>query len=113
MPPLFIYVHCSCKDIFSMCLSQMCFFFFLVVTGKVTSVTPGPRGSAEVDVYIIKVHKKGQLKTTKRGPLMTVTITASCIKCPALRKGTQCSYNKQHLAAQILELFFSSSTSFM
>ncbi|XP_072542878.1 procollagen C-endopeptidase enhancer b [Salminus brasiliensis] len=58
-----------------------------VITGKVTSVTPASGGSVEVDIYVIKVYKKGQLNITKRGPIMSVTLTAPCMKCPSLRKG--------------------------
>uniref|UniRef100_W5LGV4 Procollagen C-endopeptidase enhancer b n=1 Tax=Astyanax mexicanus TaxID=7994 RepID=W5LGV4_ASTMX len=58
-----------------------------VLTGKITSLTPSSSGSVEVDVSIIKVYKKGQLNITKRGPIMSVTLTAPCVKCPALRKG--------------------------
>ncbi|XP_066537385.1 procollagen C-endopeptidase enhancer b isoform X2 [Hoplias malabaricus] len=58
-----------------------------VVTGKVTSMTPGSAGSVDVDVSIIKAHKTGRLNITKRGPIMSVTLTAPCMKCPALRKG--------------------------
>ncbi|KAF5902495.1 procollagen C-endopeptidase enhancer 2-like, partial [Clarias magur] len=59
-----------------------------VLTGKVTSVSPSPssRGSVEVDVYIMKVYKTGKLNITKRGPIMSVTLTVPCSKCPDLRK---------------------------
>ncbi|MCJ8731479.1 hypothetical protein PDJAM_G00200040, partial [Pangasius djambal] len=58
-----------------------------VLTGKVTSVNPSSRGSVEVDVYVMKTYKTGKLKITKRGPIMSVTLTVPCSKCPALRKG--------------------------
>ncbi|XP_036452149.1 LOW QUALITY PROTEIN: procollagen C-endopeptidase enhancer b [Colossoma macropomum] len=58
-----------------------------VVTGKITSLTPGSGGSVDVDVSIIKAYKTGRLKITKRGPIMSITLTAPCSKCPALRKG--------------------------
>ncbi|XP_060780574.1 procollagen C-endopeptidase enhancer b isoform X2 [Neoarius graeffei] len=58
-----------------------------VLTGKVTSVTPGSRGSAEVEVSIMKTFKTGKLNITKKGPIMSVTLTAPCSKCPALQKG--------------------------
>ncbi|KAF1380644.1 hypothetical protein PFLUV_G00166020 [Perca fluviatilis] len=58
-----------------------------VITGKVTSVTTGPRGSATVEVYIIKAYKAGQLNITKSGPIMLVTLTSTCKRCPGLLKG--------------------------
>ncbi|KAM9500249.1 procollagen C-endopeptidase enhancer b [Clarias gariepinus] len=58
-----------------------------VLTGKVTSVSPSSRGSVQVDVYIMKVYKTGKLNITKRGPIMSVTLTVPCPKCPELRKG--------------------------
>ncbi|XP_030636559.1 procollagen C-endopeptidase enhancer b [Chanos chanos] len=67
-------------------LSNFCPSQF-VLTGKVTSLVPGPRGSAEVSVSIIKAYKTGGLNITKKGPSMSVTLTSTCIKCPALRKG--------------------------
>uniref|UniRef100_A0A672T432 Procollagen C-endopeptidase enhancer b n=1 Tax=Sinocyclocheilus grahami TaxID=75366 RepID=A0A672T432_SINGR len=58
-----------------------------VLTGKVISLTPGSQGSAEVQVSIIKVYKAGRLQFRKRGPSTSATLTATCMKCPALRKG--------------------------
>uniref|UniRef100_A0A8C9YGJ7 Procollagen C-endopeptidase enhancer b n=1 Tax=Sander lucioperca TaxID=283035 RepID=A0A8C9YGJ7_SANLU len=58
-----------------------------VITGKVTSVTTGPRGSATVEVYVIKTYKAGQLNITKSGPIMSVTLTSTCKRCPGLLKG--------------------------
>uniref|UniRef100_A0A8C1FZG1 Procollagen C-endopeptidase enhancer b n=1 Tax=Cyprinus carpio TaxID=7962 RepID=A0A8C1FZG1_CYPCA len=58
-----------------------------VLTGKVTSLTPISQGSAEVEVSIIKVYKAGRLQFRKRGPTTSATLTATCMKCPALRKG--------------------------
>ncbi|KAI4881131.1 hypothetical protein NFI96_017874 [Prochilodus magdalenae] len=60
-----------------------------VLTGKITSLTPGSSGSVDVDVSIIKTYKQGQLKITKRGPIKSITLTVPCMKCPTLRKGTQ------------------------
>uniref|UniRef100_A0A8C9YE71 Procollagen C-endopeptidase enhancer b n=1 Tax=Sander lucioperca TaxID=283035 RepID=A0A8C9YE71_SANLU len=59
-----------------------------LITGKVTSVTTGPRGSATVEVYVIKTYKAGQLNITKSGPIMSVTLTSTCKRCPGLLKGT-------------------------
>ncbi|XP_058250284.1 procollagen C-endopeptidase enhancer b isoform X2 [Hemibagrus wyckioides] len=58
-----------------------------VLSGKVTSVNPGPRGSVEVDVYIMKTYKAGKLKITKRGPIISVSLSVPCPKCPVLQKG--------------------------
>ncbi|XP_034712659.1 procollagen C-endopeptidase enhancer b [Etheostoma cragini] len=66
--------------------SSFCLHDF-VVTGKVTSVTTGPRGSATVEVSIIKAYKAGQLNITKSGLIMSVTLTSTCKRCPGLLKG--------------------------
>ncbi|XP_034020415.1 procollagen C-endopeptidase enhancer b isoform X2 [Thalassophryne amazonica] len=58
-----------------------------VITGKVTSVTSGPRGSTTVEVSLIKVYKPGRLKTTKSGPASSVTLMSTCRRCPGLTKG--------------------------
>ncbi|KAI7814753.1 procollagen C-endopeptidase enhancer b precursor, partial [Triplophysa rosa] len=58
-----------------------------VLTGKVISLTPGPQGSAEVEVSVIKIYRPGRLNIKKRGPTTSVTLTSTCMKCPALRKG--------------------------
>uniref|UniRef100_A0A3Q3X3Q9 Uncharacterized protein n=1 Tax=Mola mola TaxID=94237 RepID=A0A3Q3X3Q9_MOLML len=58
-----------------------------VITGKVTSLTPGPRGSATVEVAVIKAYKEGRLNIAKSGPAMSVTLTSTCKKCPGLTKG--------------------------
>uniref|UniRef100_A0A3Q3GUG2 Procollagen C-endopeptidase enhancer b n=1 Tax=Labrus bergylta TaxID=56723 RepID=A0A3Q3GUG2_9LABR len=47
-----------------------------VITGKVTSVTAGPGGSAIVEVFLIKAYKPGRLNITKAGP-----------RCPGILKG--------------------------
>ncbi|TRY56809.1 hypothetical protein DNTS_004084 [Danionella cerebrum] len=67
-------------------VTRFCLSHF-VLTGKVTSVTPGSRGSAEVEVSIIKLHKAGRLQLKKRGPSTSTTLKATCMKCPSLRKG--------------------------
>ncbi|XP_032355122.1 procollagen C-endopeptidase enhancer b [Etheostoma spectabile] len=66
--------------------SSFCLHDF-VITGRVTSVTTGPRGSATVEVSIIKAYKAGQLNITKSGPIMSVTLTSTCKRCPGLLKG--------------------------
>ncbi|XP_031605202.2 procollagen C-endopeptidase enhancer b [Oreochromis aureus] len=58
-----------------------------VITGKVTSIDPGPRGSATIEVSLIKAYKTGSLTVTKSGPAKTVTLTSTCKKCPGLIKG--------------------------
>ncbi|KAM3590775.1 uncharacterized protein V6R79_016445 [Siganus canaliculatus] len=58
-----------------------------VITGKVTSVNPGPRGSASVEVSVIKTYKAGNLNITKSGPIKTALLTSTCKKCPGLTKG--------------------------
>ncbi|KAI3376384.1 hypothetical protein L3Q82_016866, partial [Scortum barcoo] len=57
-----------------------------VITGKVTSLTSGQRGSATVEVSLIKAYKAGRLNITKSGPIMSVTLTSTCKRCPGLTK---------------------------
>ncbi|XP_051997874.1 procollagen C-endopeptidase enhancer 2-like [Xyrauchen texanus] len=57
-----------------------------VLSGKVTSVTPGTQGRAQVGVSIIKIYKKSTLNIKNKGPTMSVTLTM-CMKCQSLRKG--------------------------
>uniref|UniRef100_A0A4W5LW31 Procollagen C-endopeptidase enhancer b n=1 Tax=Hucho hucho TaxID=62062 RepID=A0A4W5LW31_9TELE len=58
-----------------------------VITGKVTSLVPGPRGSVTVDVSLIKAYRSGRLAITQSGPAMSVKLASTCKKCPGLRKG--------------------------
>ncbi|KAM8747778.1 procollagen C-endopeptidase enhancer b [Acanthopagrus schlegelii] len=58
-----------------------------VITGKVTGLTTGQRGSATVEVSVIKAYKAGQLNITKSGPAMSVILTSTCKRCPGLIKG--------------------------
>ncbi|XP_031706928.1 procollagen C-endopeptidase enhancer b [Anarrhichthys ocellatus] len=58
-----------------------------VITGKVTSLTTGPMGSATVELFLIKAYKAGRLNITKSGPIMSVTLTSTCKRCPGLIKG--------------------------
>lgn len=81
---------CCCIGIRSMQLEKEATSLFVsptVLTGKVTSVTPRSQGSAAVEVSVIKVFKGGRLQFRKRGPTTSATLTATCMKCPALRKG--------------------------
>ncbi|XP_030217137.1 procollagen C-endopeptidase enhancer a [Gadus morhua] len=57
-----------------------------VLTGKVTALTPGPRGSVHVSVTLIRTYKEGRLSVTE-GAARTVKMVAQCRKCPVLRKG--------------------------
>ncbi|XP_077597740.1 procollagen C-endopeptidase enhancer b [Stigmatopora nigra] len=58
-----------------------------VLTGKVTEVTPGPRGSATVEVSVITTYKAGKLNVARTGPSTTVKLTSTCKRCPGLTKG--------------------------
>ncbi|XP_057711729.1 procollagen C-endopeptidase enhancer b [Corythoichthys intestinalis] len=58
-----------------------------VLTGKVTDVIPGPRGSATVEVSVIKAYKAGKLNITKAGPTTIVKLISTCKRCPGLIKG--------------------------
>ncbi|XP_026229337.1 procollagen C-endopeptidase enhancer a [Anabas testudineus] len=58
-----------------------------VITGKVTSVTPGPRGSLNINVSLLKAYKAGRLTITQVGETMSVKLVSQCRKCPLLRRG--------------------------
>ncbi|KPP71408.1 procollagen C-endopeptidase enhancer b-like [Scleropages formosus] len=58
-----------------------------VITGKVTEVSPGPRGSASVSVSVIKAYKAGRLSIAQMGLAMSVQLRSTCMKCPILRRG--------------------------
>ncbi|KAM9348462.1 procollagen C-endopeptidase enhancer a [Symphorus nematophorus] len=58
-----------------------------VITGKVTSLSPGPRGTLSVSVSIIKAYKAGRLTITQVGETMSVKLVSQCKKCPLLRRG--------------------------
>nr|XP_020466972.1 procollagen C-endopeptidase enhancer 2-like isoform X2 [Monopterus albus] len=58
-----------------------------VITGKVTSLTSGPGGSATIEVFLMKAYKTGRLNITKAGPSTSVTLTSTCRRCPGLTKG--------------------------
>lgn len=61
---------------------------FPVITGTVTSLTNGPRGTLVVSVSIIKTYKAGRLTITQMGETMSVKLVSQCRKCPLLRRGT-------------------------
>uniref|UniRef100_A0A087XZE2 Procollagen C-endopeptidase enhancer b n=1 Tax=Poecilia formosa TaxID=48698 RepID=A0A087XZE2_POEFO len=58
-----------------------------VITGKVTSLSPDPSGSATLEVSLIKAYKAGSLKINKSGPIKSVTLRSACKKCPGIVKG--------------------------
>ncbi|XP_019711727.1 procollagen C-endopeptidase enhancer 2-like [Hippocampus comes] len=58
-----------------------------VVAGKVTDVIPGPRGSATLEVALIKAYKPGKLKISKVGQSATVKLNTTCKRSPGLTKG--------------------------
>ncbi|KAJ8266230.1 hypothetical protein GJAV_G00128040 [Gymnothorax javanicus] len=58
-----------------------------VITGKITALTPGARGSVTLNVSLIKAYKAGRLTITQAGQAMSVRIISACKKCPALRRG--------------------------
>lgn len=58
-----------------------------VLTGKVTSLAPGPRGTLVVSISIIKTYKAGRLTITQVGETMSVKLVSQCKKCPLLRRG--------------------------
>ncbi|XP_034033617.1 procollagen C-endopeptidase enhancer a [Thalassophryne amazonica] len=58
-----------------------------VITGKITSLAPGPRGTININVSIIKDYKPGQLTTMQDGETTSVILASLCKKCPLFRKG--------------------------
>lgn len=62
-------------------------FLFLVITGKVTSLTPAPRGTLIVNLSLIKPYKTGRLTITQVEETMSVKLVLQCRKCPLLRRG--------------------------
>ncbi|KAM9728707.1 procollagen C-endopeptidase enhancer a [Menidia menidia] len=58
-----------------------------VITGKVSSMTPGPRGSLNINISLIKAYKAGRLTITQVGETMAVKLVSQCKKCPLLRRG--------------------------
>ena len=59
-----------------------------MLTGKVTSLSPGPRGTLNVNVSLIKAYKDGRLTITQVGETMSVKLVSQCKKCPLFRRGT-------------------------
>lgn len=58
-----------------------------VMTGKITSLSPGPRGTVSVGVSLIKAYKTGRLIISQVGEAMSVKLVSQCRKCPVLRRG--------------------------
>ncbi|XP_030601901.1 procollagen C-endopeptidase enhancer a [Archocentrus centrarchus] len=58
-----------------------------VITGKVTSLAPRPRGALQITVSLIKAYKAGRLTITQVGETMSVKLVSQCKKCPLFRKG--------------------------
>ncbi|XP_036380310.1 procollagen C-endopeptidase enhancer a [Megalops cyprinoides] len=59
-----------------------------VITGTVTMVTPGLRGSVNVNISLIKAYKAGRLTITQAGEAMSIKVVSTCKKCPLLRRGS-------------------------
>ncbi|KAJ4929977.1 hypothetical protein JOQ06_018993 [Pogonophryne albipinna] len=58
-----------------------------LITGKVTSLAPGPRRTLVVTISLTKAYKAGRLIITQVGETMSVKLVSQCKKCPLLRKG--------------------------
>nr|XP_043899047.1 procollagen C-endopeptidase enhancer a [Solea senegalensis] len=58
-----------------------------VITGKVTSLAPGPRGTLNVGISIIRTYKAGRMIITQVGEAMSVKLVSQCKKCPLFRRG--------------------------
>uniref|UniRef100_A0A3B4AC36 Uncharacterized protein n=1 Tax=Periophthalmus magnuspinnatus TaxID=409849 RepID=A0A3B4AC36_9GOBI len=58
-----------------------------VITGKISSLSPGPRGTVNVGVSLIRAYKSGRLIITQAGETMSVKLVSQCRKCPVLRRG--------------------------
>lgn len=58
-----------------------------VITGKISSLLPGPRGTVNVGVSLIRAYKSGRLIISQAGETMSVKLVSQCRKCPVLRRG--------------------------
>ncbi len=79
--------------------------FFPVITGTVTSLAPGPRGTLLVGISIIRAYKAGRLTITQVGETMSVRLMSQCKKCPLLRRGISILESDSH-APQIISILF-------
>lgn len=78
-----------------------------VITGTVTSLANGPRGTVIVSVSIIKAYKTGRLTITQVGETMSVRLVSQCKKCPLLRRGIAILDTHLH-KPQIMNIFIHS-----
>ncbi|XP_035264637.1 procollagen C-endopeptidase enhancer 2-like [Anguilla anguilla] len=58
-----------------------------VLTGKVTALAPGSRGSVHVSVSVLKAYKPGRLSLARAGKAASVKLLSTCKSCPLLRRG--------------------------
>ncbi|KAG5853347.1 hypothetical protein ANANG_G00072230 [Anguilla anguilla] len=58
-----------------------------VLTGKVTALAPGPRGSVHVSISVLKAYKPGRLSLARAGKAASVKLLSTCKSCPLLRRG--------------------------
>ncbi|XP_059891707.1 procollagen C-endopeptidase enhancer 2-like [Gadus macrocephalus] len=58
-----------------------------VIAGRVSSLTPGARGSVVAEMSVIKAYKTGGLKLLKTGPAVSVKLSSTCRRCPGLQTG--------------------------
>ncbi|KAJ8282899.1 hypothetical protein COCON_G00054180 [Conger conger] len=58
-----------------------------VITGKVTALAPGSRGSVHVSVTLLKAFKAGRLSLAQTGKSTSVKLLSTCKNCPLLRRG--------------------------
>lgn len=82
---------------------------FPVLTGKVSSLSPGPRGTLHISISLIKAYKAGRLTITQVGETMSVKLVSQCKKCPLLRRGiythTYITDYHLHLLTNIILIF--------
>ncbi|KAM4546871.1 procollagen C-endopeptidase enhancer a [Fundulus diaphanus] len=60
-----------------------------VITGKVTSLAPGPRGGLSINISLIKAYKSGRLTITQVGETMAVKLVSQDRRCPMIRRGVK------------------------
>ncbi|XP_059401027.1 procollagen C-endopeptidase enhancer 2-like [Carassius carassius] len=58
-----------------------------VITGKLTASSPGPNGTMQATVFLIRAYKAGSLTITQAGETMSVKLLMPCKRCPFLRRG--------------------------
>ncbi|XP_072302639.1 procollagen C-endopeptidase enhancer a [Eucyclogobius newberryi] len=59
-----------------------------VITGKISSISPGPRGTVNVGLSLIRTYKSGRLIISEVGETMSLKLVSKCRKCPLLRRGS-------------------------